>query len=93
MSRLRVEICCESAEGALAAQKGGADRVELCDNLFEGGTTPSAGSIAIARRGLRRTKLHVIIRPRGGDFLFSRTEFDIMKHDIRLCRELAWMAW
>lgn len=82
-----VEICVNSVESAIAAQNGGADRVELCDNLLEGGTTPSAGSIEIARR-LLNIKLHIIIRPRGGDFLYSDTEFEIMKRDIETAKTL-----
>lgn len=79
--KVSFEICVDTVESAIAAQNGGADRVELCDNLFEGGTTPSYGSIAVAREQLS-IKLHVIIRPRGGDFLYSDTEFEIMKRDI-----------
>jgi len=82
-----VEICVDSVESAVAAQSGGANRVELCDNLMEGGTTPSCGSIEIARR-LLDIKLQVIIRPRGGDFLYSDTEFDIMKRDIEAAKRL-----
>lgn len=82
-----VEICVDSVESAVAAQAGGADRVELCDNLMEGGTTPSFGSIEVARR-LLDIKLHVIIRPRGGDFLYSNTEFEIMKRDIEAAKLL-----
>ena len=63
---MRVEICVDSASGAFAAERGGADRVELCDNLLEGGTTPSAGCIKVARRGLK-IGLQAIVRPRGGD--------------------------
>lgn len=81
------EICVDSVESAVAAQMGGAHRVELCDNLMEGGTTPSAGSIEIAR-SLLDIKLHVIIRPRGGDFLYSETEFEIMKRDIGAAKSL-----
>ncbi|MDQ2998954.1 MAG: copper homeostasis protein CutC, partial [Chloroflexota bacterium] len=76
-----------SVESAIAAERGGADRVELCDNLLEGGTTPSAGAIAIARAHLS-LKLHVIIRPRGGDFCFSEIEFAVMQHDIALAKQL-----
>jgi copper homeostasis protein len=82
-----IEVCVNSTESAIASQAGGADRVELCDNLFEGGTTPSAGSIALAREHLR-IKLHVIIRPRGGDFLYSDLEFAIMQHDIETTKGL-----
>lgn len=82
-----IEVCVDSVESALAAQAGGADRVELCDNLFEGGTTPSAGSIVLARERLR-IKLHVMIRPRGGDFLYSDLEFAIMQRDIETAKEL-----
>jgi len=82
-----IEVCVDSVESALASQDGGADRVELCDNLFEGGTTPSAGAIALARERLR-IKLHVIIRPRGGDFLYSDLEFAVMQRDIETAKAL-----
>ena len=84
---MTVEICVDSVESALAAQAGGADRVELCDNLVDGGTTPSFGSIEKAR-ALLDIKLHVIIRPRGGDFLYSDIEFDIMRRDIEIAKSL-----
>lgn len=85
--KITVEICVDSVESALEAQSGGADRVELCDNLMEGGTTPSAGAIEIARK-LLDLKLHVIIRPRGGDFLYSEIEFEIMKRDVIAAKSL-----
>jgi copper homeostasis protein len=66
---------------------GGAARVELCDNLYAGGTTPSAGTIRLARKYLS-IALHVLIRPRGGDFLYSAHELEIMKDDIRFCKEI-----
>ena len=82
-----LEACVNSAISAVEAQKGGADRVELCENLHDGGTTPSAGSIRFARKNLH-IGLFVMIRPRGGDFLYSDDEFEIMKDDIRVAKEL-----
>jgi len=82
----KLEICVDSIESALNAQSAGAARVEYCDNLIEGGTTPSYGSIVSARNNLN-IGLHVIIRPRGGDFLYSGTEYDIMRRDIEICGE------
>jgi len=82
-----LEVCSGSLASALAAQAGGAYRVELCDNLYEGGTTPSFGMIEAAREMLQ-IRLHVIIRPRGGDFLYSELEFDIIKRDVIRCKEL-----
>src|SRR5579864_3585749 len=84
---MKVEICVDSVSGALAAQNGGADRVELCDNLLEGGTTPSVGAIKLARRQIT-IGLHVIIRPRGGDFHYSDLETDVMAEDIRVAKAL-----
>lgn len=75
------EVCIDSVEGALAAQQGGAQRVELCDNLVEGGTTPSNGTIELACR-LATLDVNVMIRPRGGDFVYSDLEMDVMKADI-----------
>ena len=82
----KLEICVDSIESAINAQSAGADRVELCDNLAEGGTTPSFGMIISARKNLS-IGLHVIIRPRGGDFLYSDREFEIMIKDIEICRQ------
>lgn len=80
------EICANSVESCVAAQEGGAQRVELCAGISEGGTTPSYGEIITARE-LLDIKLHIIIRPRGGDFLYSETEVRIMERDIHLARE------
>ena len=63
----KLEICCFSVESALNAQLGNADRIELCDNIKEGGTTPSHGMIFLVRKKLQ-IDINVIIRPRGGDF-------------------------
>jgi copper homeostasis protein len=82
-----IEVCVNSAVSAVEAQKGGADRVELCENMHDGGTTPSAGSILLARKKLH-IALFIMIRPRGGDFLYSDFEFGIMKKDILTAKEL-----
>jgi len=86
-NQLVLEACIGSAEEAIAAQEGGADRVELCANLLEGGTTPSAGTIQLARQRVE-IGLNVMIRPRGGDFCYSDVEFEIMKLDIELAKKL-----
>ena len=83
-----VEVCANGVESCIAAQEGGADRVELCAGIPEGGTTPSYGEIKVARRLLTSTRLHVIIRPRGGDFLYSDLEVERMADDITVCRDL-----
>jgi copper homeostasis protein len=82
-----VEICVDSTASALAAERGGAQRVELCSDLLEGGTTPSVGLIESVRQKVRLT-LHVIIRPRGGDFYYSADEFDSMKRDVLTAKQL-----
>ena len=86
-SPLRVEICVANVESAIAAQAGGADRVELCDNLAVGGTTPSAGAIALSCRSLS-IPVHVLIRPRGGDFVYTELELAAMRHDIDVAKRL-----
>ncbi len=76
-----LEICLDSVESAVIAEKAGADRVELCADLTAGGTTPSIGAIALAKKRLT-IPVHVIIRPRGGDFCYSATEFEVMRSDV-----------
>ena len=83
----RFEICANSTASCKAAQEGGADRVELCSGIPEGGTTPSFGMIRKARESIG-IGLNVIIRPRGGDFLYSKDELDEMAYDIRAAKEL-----
>ena len=84
---LMIEICVEGIDGLVAAQAAGADRVELCASLLEGGLTPSYGVI---RQALKLSKIpfHVIIRPRGGDFLYSELEYESMLEDVTYCCEI-----
>ena len=81
------EVCVESFSEALAAEKRGADRIELCDNLYLGGTTPSYGTIKMAMEKLT-IPAFPIIRPRGGNFHYSKEEIEIMKEDIKICKSL-----
>jgi len=80
------EVCVDSVEGALASQKAGAQRIELCDNLVEGGTTPSLGMIQLTRR-LVSLNVNVIIRPRGGDFCYNDHELEVMRLDILAAKQ------
>ncbi len=82
-----LEINSYSVQSVINAQNGGAHRVELCDNFPEGGTTPSYATILLAREKID-IQLFVIIRPRGGDFLYSELEYEIMKKDIEICKKL-----
>lgn len=84
---IEMEVCANSVSSAIEAQLGGAKRVELCASLTEGGTTPSYAEIALAKRMLD-IEVFPIIRPRGGDFLYTDLEFELMKEDIRICRSL-----
>ncbi len=81
-----IEICVEGVDGLVAAQQAGADRVELCASLVEGGITPSLGTVREALR-LATIPFHVIVRPRGGDFLYSQAEFQSMLGDVAALRE------
>jgi copper homeostasis protein len=82
-----IEIATSDFGTTRSAVEGGADRIELCANLFEGGTTPSFGQIKKCRESFS-ISLYPIIRPRGGDFLYSDEEFEIMLQDVRLCKDL-----
>ncbi len=84
---MNLEVCVGNYSEAIAAFKNGGDRIELCDNLQEGGTTPSYGTIKKSISDIK-IPINVIIRPRGGDFNYSDEEFEIMKEDIRICKEL-----
>ena len=85
MTKPLIELCVEGIDGFLAAQEAGADRVELCASLVEGGLTPSLATIRAAVKAAK-IPVHVIIRPRGGDFLYSQTEFETMVEDIKALR-------
>jgi copper homeostasis protein len=82
-----VEACVDSVASSLAAERGGAGRLELCDAIFDGGTTPSAGMIAACKATVS-IPVFVMIRPRGGGFVYSDAERDVMRRDIVVAREL-----
>ncbi len=83
----KIEIATSDFTTTQSAVEGGADRIELCANLAEGGTTPSLGTIRKCRESFS-IEIYPIIRPRGGDFLYTQEEFEIMKADVLLCKEL-----
>ncbi|WP_040497047.1 copper homeostasis protein CutC [Fulvivirga imtechensis] len=85
---MTLEVVVYNLESALRAQEGGADRIELCDNPGQGGTTPSYGMIEVVRQQISMD-VFVMIRPRGGDFLYTSDEFYIMKRDIWQCQKLS----
>jgi len=82
-----LEICSNSLQSSINAQEAGAHRVELCENLSQGGTTPSYGLISQARKHLN-IKMNVLIRPRTGDFFYSDLEYQIIQEDIRMAKQL-----
>lgn len=89
MSKVNLEIAVFSVQSALDAIKAGADRIELCENPYEGGTTPSYGSLVEMSKD-KSVPVFPIIRPRGGDFLYTDTEFQIMKQDVLIAKELGY---
>lgn len=82
-----LEICIDSPRDAVAAERGGAGRVELCADLVRGGTTPSAGTIAVVRDRVT-IPVVVLVRPRAGDFAYDASELDAMLHDVALAKSL-----
>lgn len=84
--QFKLEICADSILSAVTAQEAGAHRIELCDNLSEGGTTPGPGKILSARSNLD-IDINVLVRPRASDFLYSDAEYDVMRRDIEFCGE------
>lgn len=82
-----LEICVETLPSAVNAWKGGADRIELCQQLQVGGLTPSYGMIKAVRQAIP-IEIHVLIRPRAGDFVYSAEEWEIIREDIRICKQL-----
>ncbi|XP_072026069.1 copper homeostasis protein cutC homolog [Amphiura filiformis] len=78
-----MEVCVDSVKSAVEAERGGALRLELCTNLMEGGTTPSLGMLRVIKEECN-LPVFVLIRPRGGDFVYSDVELEVMRHDIKL---------
>ena len=89
---MKIEVCVDSIRSARTAGENGADRIELCSALEEGGVTPSFGLVKSVKelyeKEFSNVNIFVLIRPRSGDFLYSREEIEIMKEDIRLCKDL-----
>jgi copper homeostasis protein len=86
VTQFHLEICAANLASALTAQRAGAHRIELCSGLEAGGLTPSAGLVRAAVSALS-IPVHVLIRPREGDFCYSPEEVEVMCDDIRLCRD------
>lgn len=86
MPNYKLEIACFNYQSAVIAEQGGADRIELCDRFFEGGTTPTYETFALARKQIK-IELFVMIRPRGGNFIYNNDEFAQMKKDISFFAE------
>ena len=82
-----LEVCASNYESAINAQSAGADRIELCSELAVGGITPSYGLIKQVLKDLK-IPVYVLVRPRSGNFTYSENEFEIMKQDIQMCKEL-----
>lgn len=85
MNKILFEACVDSVDSAIAAEKAGANRIELCSDLLEGGITPGAGMIRLTIEKIN-IPVNVLIRPRGGDFLYSSTDYEVMKQDILFCK-------
>lgn len=81
-----IEICLEGADSVIEAEKGGADRVELCSDLFEGGLSPSLSTLRIAKKHTS-IAISTMVRPRGGDFCYSDIEFEVMKDEVKAFKE------
>jgi len=86
-SPISIEVCADSVASAVAAERGGASRIELCSSLIEGGVTPSAGLIEVTRSAVS-LPLHVMIRPRAGDFVYDEPEIKTMQRDIAVAKTL-----
>ena len=87
MEGITMEVCCYNLESAVYAKAAGADRIELCANRYQGGTTPSYGMLEVVRQNVD-LPIFAMIRPRGGDFLYSKEELEVMFHDIQMAKEL-----
>ena len=86
---LKFEMCVENFDGALIAHEKKADFIELCDNLAVGGTTPSYGVLSLCILQIT-TPITVLIRPRGGDFIYTKEEIEIVREDIIICKKLGY---